>query len=54
MKTMLLSLVVAVHGTALLAYAVNLPPNGFCSNASGSAKTVINFLLALIGLGPIC
>lgn len=54
MKTKLFSLAVAVLGTLLLAPAVITPPNGFCSNASVTAKTVINFLLYLIGQGPIC
>ena len=54
MKTPLFSLVVAVLGTPLLAHAVNPPTDGFCSHASLTAKTVINFLLALIGQGPIC
>ncbi len=54
MKTTLLSLVVAVLGTPLLAFAANPPTDGFCSNASVTAKTVINILLALRGLGPIC
>ena len=54
MKTMLFSLVVAVLGTPLLAHAGNPPTERFCANASVTAKTVINFLLALIGQGPIC
>jgi hypothetical protein len=54
MKTTLFSLVVAVLGAPLLMHAVNPPTDGFCSNASVTAKTVINFLLALTGRGPIC
>jgi len=54
MKTTLFSLVVAVLGTPLLLQAVTPPTSGFCSNASITAKTVINIILALAGLGPIC
>lgn len=55
MKTKLFSLVVALLGTPLLAGAVSPPTVGFCSNASVTAKTVINFILfALTGHGPIC
>lgn len=54
MKTMLFSLVVTVLGTPLLAHAASPPTVGFCSNASVTAKIVINILLALIGQGPIC
>ena len=55
MKTKLFSLVVTVLGTPLLANAVNHPTDGFCSNASVIAKTVINIILfVLTGQGPIC
>jgi hypothetical protein len=54
MKAKLLLLVVAVLGTPILAHAVNPPTEGFCSHASGTAINVINTLLALVGLGPIC
>lgn len=55
MKTMLFSFVVAVLGTPLLAHAGNPPTAGFCSNASVTAKAVINFILwVLTGQGPIC
>ena len=54
MKTTLFSLVVALLGTPLLVHAATPPTDGFCSNASVTAKTVINILLALIGQGPIC
>ena len=53
MRTTLFALVAAGLGTPLLLHVVS-PPTGFCSNASIAAKTVINILLALIGLGPIC
>ena len=53
MKTTLFSLVVAGLATPLLLQAVT-PPTGFCSNASITAKTVINVILAFAGLGPIC
>ena len=53
MKTKLLLLAVAVLGTPILAHAIP-PTDGFCSHASGTAITVINTLLALLGLGPIC
>ncbi len=51
-----LLLAVAVLGTPILAHAVppNLPPDGFCAHASGTAIATINSLLALLGLGPIC
>ena len=52
MKTRLFALVVL--GTPLLVHAANPPTAGFCSQASISAKTVINLLLSLLGLGPIC
>jgi uncharacterized membrane protein YqaE (UPF0057 family) len=54
MKTKLLLLAVAVLGTPILAHAVTPPTDGFCSHASGTAITVINILLALLGWGPIC
>ena len=54
MKTRLFALVVTVVGAPLLAHAANPPTDGFCSQASVAAKTVINILLSLIGLGPIC
>jgi len=54
MKNKLLLLAVAVLGTPILAHAVTPPTNGFCSNASSTAITKINFLLSLVGLGPIC
>lgn len=54
MKTTLFSLAVAVLGSPLLTHAGNPPTDGFCSQASITAKTVINILLALIGQGPIC
>jgi len=55
MKNKLLLLAVAVLGTPILAHVLTPPPtDGFCSNASGRAITVINFLLALVGQGPIC
>jgi len=54
MKTKLFSLVIAVLGTPLLVQAASPPTDGFCLNASVTAKTVINILLALIGQGPIC
>ncbi|MGH9555141.1 MAG: hypothetical protein ACRD2Y_04890 [Terriglobales bacterium] len=56
MKTKLLSLVVAVLGTPILAHAVTPPtaPDGLCAHASGKAIATINFLLALLGQGPIC
>jgi hypothetical protein len=52
MKTRLFALLVL--GTPLLVRAANPPTDGFCSQASIPARTVINFLLSLIGLGPIC
>ena len=54
MKTKLFSLVVAVLGTPLLAHAVNPPTDGFCANASVTAKTVINIILLVFGQAPIC
>jgi len=54
MKTRLFSLVVTVLGTPLLVNAVYPPTNGFCSNASVTAKTVINLILLAFGLAPIC
>lgn len=54
MKTMLFSLVVAALGTPLVVNAVFPPTNGFCSNASVTAKTVINLFLLALGLAPIC
>jgi hypothetical protein len=54
MKNRLLLLAVAVLGTSVLAHAVTPPTDGFCSHASGRAITVINFLLSLLGQGPIC
>ena len=54
MKTALFSLVVTVLGTPLLVHAATPPTSAFCSNASVTAKTVINILLAFIGQGPIC
>ena len=55
MKNKLLLLAVAVLGTPILAHVLTPPPtDGFCSHASGRAITVINFLLALVGQGPIC
>lgn len=54
MKTPLYSLVVLALGTPFLLNAVSPPTDGFCSHASVTGKTVINFLLALLGLGPIC
>ena len=56
MKAKLLSLAVAVLGTPILAHAVTPPtaPDGLCAHASGTAVTVINILLALLGKGPIC
>ena len=56
MKTKLLLLAVAVLGTPILAHAVPPPtaPDGLCTHASGTAITVINILLALLGKGPIC
>ena len=54
MKTTLFALVGAVLGSPLLTHAVSPPTDGFCSQASITAKTVINILLAIIGQGPIC
>lgn len=55
MKTRLFSLVVLALGTPFLLNAAYPSTDGFCSHASVTAKTVINFLLeALLGLGPIC
>jgi len=54
MKNKLLLLAVAVLGTPILAHVLTPPTDGFCSHASGRAITVINFLLALVGQGPIC
>jgi hypothetical protein len=55
MKTKLLSLAVAVLGTAILAHAVTLPipPDGFCAHAPQLVRDVANFWLALLGL-PTC
>jgi hypothetical protein len=54
MKTKLLALAVTVLGTPLLVHAVYPPTDGFCSNASVTAKTVINLILLAFGLTPIC
>ncbi len=54
MKTRLFSLVVIALATPLLVNAVYPPTGGFCSNASGTAKTVINIILLAFGLAPIC
>ncbi len=56
MKAKLLLLAVAVLGTPILAHAgtPTSAPDGLCANASTTAVTVLNTLLALIGQGPIC
>ena len=54
MKTRLFALVVIALGTPLLVNAVYPPTDGFCSHASVTAKTVINFILLALGLAPIC
>jgi len=54
MKNKLLLLAVAALGAPILAHAVTPPTDGFCSHASVRAITVINFLLGLLGQGPIC
>jgi hypothetical protein len=54
MKNRLLLLAVAVLGTSVLAHAATPSTDGFCTHASGRAITVINFLLSLLGQGPIC
>lgn len=54
MKAKLFSLGVTVLGAPLLVNAVYPPTDGFCSNASVTAKTVINLILLAFGLGPIC
>jgi hypothetical protein len=54
MKNKVLSLVVAVLGTSILAHAVTPPTDGFCSHAPDRTIALINFLLSLAGLGPIC
>ena len=54
MKNKLLLVAVAVLGTPILAHVLTPPTDGFCSHASERAITVINFLLALWGQGPIC
>lgn len=54
MKNKLLLLVVAVLGTPLLAHAVTPNTNGFCTHAPDATIAKINFLLSLVGLGPIC
>ncbi len=55
MKTKLFTLAVAVLGIPMLAYAMTVPaaPAGLCSD-QGVAVKVINFLLSLIGQGPLC
>jgi len=53
-KAKLFLLAVAVLGTPILAHAVTPPTGGFCAHASDTAIAKINFLLSLLGLGPIC
>jgi hypothetical protein len=52
-KARLLLLATAMFATPILAHAAP-PTDGFCSHASDTAIATINFLLALIGHGPIC
>jgi len=53
-KAKLLLLAAAVLGTPILAHAVTPPTDGFCAHASDTAIAKVNFLLSLLGLGPIC